>query len=117
MTPLSDRELQTLTNMGGISEEAADEITALRQRIAELEANASEEIARLRTENANQTERIAELTAQPPAQPGRGPLSDEQINKGRASLPFDFDDLPEPWSFRQGVRFAEAAHGITKDTP
>jgi hypothetical protein len=42
----------------------------------------------------------------------RMPLTDEQINQGRKNLPFEPDDAPEPWAFKQGVRFAEAAHGI-----
>jgi len=38
MTRITDRELQSLRNTGNVSEDAADEIIELRQRIAELEA-------------------------------------------------------------------------------
>ncbi len=45
-------------------------------------------------------------------QPPRQPLTDEQINNHRLALPFDGEDLPAPWDFKQGVRAAERAHGI-----
>ena len=46
----------------------------------------------------------------PPAQ--RQPLTDAQINDHRLALPYDGEDLPDPWDFKQGVRAAERAHGI-----
>ena len=45
-------------------------------------------------------------------QPKREPLTDEQINDHRLALPYDGEDLPDPWDFKQGVRAAERAHGI-----
>ena len=47
-------------------------------------------------------------------QPQREPLTDEQINH-RLALPYDGEDLPDPWDFKQGVRAAERAHGIGGD--
>jgi len=66
-------------------------------------------LAEERTEAAALRARIAELEA---TQPERQPLTDDQINDGRRALRLEPDDLPEPWAFLQGVRFAEAAHGI-----
>ena len=40
------------------------------------------------------------------------PLTDAQINDHRLALPYDGEDLPDPWDFKQGVRAAERAHGI-----
>ena len=48
------------------------------------------------------------------AQPAREPLSNEQIKKGQKEG-YDVDDRPEPWAFREGVKFAERAHGIGGD--
>ena len=45
-------------------------------------------------------------------QPPRQPLTDAQINDHRLALPYDGEDLPDPWDFKQGVRAAERAHGI-----
>ena len=45
-------------------------------------------------------------------QPKREPLTDEQINDHRLALPYDGEDLPDPWDFKQGVRAAERAHRI-----
>ena len=45
-------------------------------------------------------------------QPKREPLTDAQINDHRLALPYDGEDLPDPWDFKQGVRAAERAHGI-----
>lgn len=45
-------------------------------------------------------------------QPPRQPLTDEQINNHRLALPYDGEDLPDPWDFKQGVRAAERAHRI-----
>ena len=41
------------------------------------------------------------------------PLTDAQIKSGRLALAFESEDSPEPWAFREGVRFAEEHHGIT----
>lgn len=62
---------------------------------------------------------LAALSAAPaapqPAQPAQ-PLTDEQINEGRQALPYDIEDKPEPWSFKEGVRFAERKHlGVKND--
>ena len=46
----------------------------------------------------------------PPAQ--RQPLTDAQINDHRLALPYDGEDLPDPWDFKQGVRAAERVHKI-----
>ena len=48
-------------------------------------------------------------------QPKREPLTDAQINDHRLALPYDGEDLPDPWDFKQGVRAAERAHGIGGD--
>lgn len=40
------------------------------------------------------------------------PLTDAQINDHRLALPYDGEDLPDPWDFKQGVRAAERAHRI-----
>ena len=45
-------------------------------------------------------------------QPKREPLTDAQINDHRLALPYDGEDLPDPWDFKQGVRAAERAHRI-----
>ena len=45
-------------------------------------------------------------------QPPRQPLTDAQINDHRLALPYDGEDLPDPWDFKQGVRAAERAHRI-----
>jgi len=45
-------------------------------------------------------------------QPKREPLTDAQINDHRLALPYNGEDLPDPWDFKQGVRAAERAHGI-----
>ena len=45
-------------------------------------------------------------------QPKRQPLTDAQINDHRLALPYDGEDLPDPWDFKQGVRAAERAHRI-----
>lgn len=45
-------------------------------------------------------------------QPKREPLTDAQINGHRLALPYNGEDLPDPWDFKQGVRAAERAHGI-----
>ena len=45
-------------------------------------------------------------------QPKREPLTDAQINGHRLALPYDGEDLPDPWDFKQGVRAAERAHRI-----
>lgn len=50
--------------------------------------------------------------AAPAAPQPAQPLTDEQINAGRQALPYDIEDKPEPWSFKEGVRFAERKHGI-----
>ena len=42
----------------------------------------------------------------------RQPLTDAQINGHRLALPYNGEDLPDPWDFKQGVRAAERAHGI-----
>ena len=42
----------------------------------------------------------------------RQPLTDAQINDHRLALPYDGEDLPDPWDFKQGVRAAERAHKI-----
>ena len=47
--------------------------------------------------------------------PKREPLTDAQINDHRLALPYDGEDLPDPWDFKQGVRAAERAHGIGGD--
>lgn len=47
----------------------------------------------------------------PPAP--KQPMTDQQINRLRKCVCEGLDDLPEPWSFRQGVRAIEAHHGIT----
>ena len=44
--------------------------------------------------------------------PPRQPLTDAQINDHRLALPYDGEDLPDPWDFKQGVRAAERAHRI-----
>ena len=49
----------------------------------------------------------------PPAQ--REPLTDAQINDHRLALPYDGEDLPDPWDFKQGVRAAERVHRIGDD--
>jgi hypothetical protein len=56
--------------------------------------------------------KTAEAKLAAPAAPA--PLTDEQIKKMRTKGDDDFDDWPEAWSYRQGVRDAEAAHGIGK---
>ena len=48
-------------------------------------------------------------------QPPRQPLTDAQINDHRLALPYDGEDLPDPWDFKQGVRAAERAHRIGDD--
>lgn len=48
-------------------------------------------------------------------QPKREPLTDEQINNHRLALPYDGEDLPDPWDFKQGVKAAERAHRIGGD--
>ena len=48
----------------------------------------------------------------PYPQPPRQPLTDAQINDHRLALPYDGEDLPDPWDFKQGVRAAERAHRI-----
>ena len=49
-----------------------------------------------------------------PEQPAQQPLTDEQIETYRLSLQYGSEEfLPDPWDFKQGVRAAEAAHGIT----
>lgn len=40
---LTDRELQTMRNLGGFSEDAADEIAALRAQVAALESDIAAE--------------------------------------------------------------------------
>lgn len=45
-------------------------------------------------------------------QPKREPLTDAQINDLRLALPYDGEDLPDPWDFKQGVRAAERVHRI-----
>ena len=45
-------------------------------------------------------------------QPQREPLTDAQINDHRLALPYDGEDLPDPWDFKQGVRAAERVHRI-----
>lgn len=42
-------------------------------------------------------------------------LTDAQIKEGRRAVNDDPDDQPEPWAFREGVKFAERMHGITKE--
>jgi hypothetical protein len=42
----------------------------------------------------------------------RKPMTDEQIKSARIALPFDIEDTPEPWAFREGVRAAERFHDI-----
>lgn len=46
------------------------------------------------------------------APPKRDPLSDAEITAIRRSMPFDDEDLPDPWDFAHGFRAAEKAHGI-----
>ena len=48
------------------------------------------------------------------AAPGK-PLTDAQIKEGRNAVNDDPDDRPEPWAFREGVKFAERMHGITQE--
>ena len=48
-------------------------------------------------------------------QPPRQPLTDAQINDHRLALPYDGEDLPDPWDFKQGVRAAERVHRIGDD--
>ena len=55
--------------------------------------------------------RIAELEAQVQ----RAPLTYAQIKEGRNAVNDDPDDRPEPWAFREGVKFAERMHGITQE--
>lgn len=43
------------------------------------------------------------------------PLTDAQIKEGRNAVNDDPDDRPEPWAFREGVKFAERMHGITQE--
>ena len=51
-----------------------------------------------------------------PAAPGqRAPLTDAQIKEGRNAVNNDPDDRPEPWAFREGVKFAERMYGITQE--
>jgi chromosome segregation ATPase len=52
LPPLSDRALQSLRNAGNEAEEAADEIEALRSRIAELEAQNTQLTASLEKASA-----------------------------------------------------------------
>lgn len=56
-------------------------------------------------------ERLDELEAQVQ----RAPLTDAQIKEGRNAVNDDPDDRPEPWAFREGVKFAERMHGITQE--
>lgn len=42
-------------------------------------------------------------------------LTDAQIKEGRRAVNDNPDDQPEPWAFREGVKFAERMHGITKE--
>lgn len=42
-------------------------------------------------------------------------LTDAQIKEGRRAVNDDPDDQPEPWAFREGVKFAERMHGITQE--
>ena len=45
----------------------------------------------------------------------RQPLTDAQINDHRLALPYDGEDLPDPWDFKQGARAIERAHKIGGD--
>ena len=56
-------------------------------------------------------ERLDELDAQVQ----RAPLTDAQIKEGRNAVNDDPDDRPEPWAFREGVKFAERMYGITQE--
>ncbi|MDH1816261.1 hypothetical protein [Comamonas aquatica] len=59
---------------------------------------------------------MAALAGTQPAAPGqRAPLTDAQIKEGRNAVNDDPDDRPEPWAFREGVKFAERMHGITQE--
>ena len=49
------------------------------------------------------------------SQAQRVPLTDAQIKEGRNAVNDDPDDRPEPWAFREGVKFAERMHGITQE--
>lgn len=55
--------------------------------------------------------RVQELAASQ----ARVPLTDAQIKEGRNAVNDDPDDRPEPWAFREGVKFAERMHGITQE--
>jgi cell division septum initiation protein DivIVA len=52
MTRITDRELQSLRNTGNVSEDAADDIIELRQRITELKAQIAHLTASLETASA-----------------------------------------------------------------
>lgn len=56
--------------------------------------------------------RLATLWGYEKPRPTRQPLTDAQINDHRLALPYDGEDLPDPWDFKQGVKAAERAHGI-----
>ena len=98
MTRITDRELQSLRNTGNVSEDAADEIIELRQRIAELEAQNTQLTASLETASAacivlKQQQR--EGWAQQPIASGQEPVMPP--SRGQSHVLFE-DGYAEGWA-------------------
>lgn len=113
---------------GKDTERAAQELEALHARVQELEAQVQraaeveraailERVKNRAVAGALLVEDFRFIVAdRGPAAPGqRAPLTDAQIKEGRNAVNDDPDDRPEPWAFREGVKFAERMHGITQE--
>ena len=89
-------------------DEDGDRIKTLQARVADLEA----QLYAVGAGGVGKLEQPQSVTDCHQSQPKREPLTDAQINDHRLALPYDGEDLPDPWDFKQGVRAAERAHGI-----
>ena len=70
-------------------------------------------VAKEKAEESREALRAALTEALAP-QPVRETLSNEQIEKGQKEG-YDVEDWPESWAFREGIKFAERAHGTGGD--